>query len=122
MSSPKTPEEALALIKEAAENGNVAFAPSQQAEALDPEIQEIFAAIRVAQTGRTPKRGIMASDESSLSDVLDFDVADGVFTLRPEEVRALSEASQKLGIELHRGDLFVDAALRLRELRSTTKS
>jgi len=115
---PKTSDEALAQIKEAAAAGRMRFADDTVNATLDDEIQQIFVAIRMAVAGQPPKRPLWTADGTSLSAVLPLD-DDGHVT--PEGHEAVARASVDLGIPLSSKDLWRDAALRLRE-KSSTKS
>lgn len=108
---PKTPEEVMAAVKQAVDEGRVAMAEATQAELLDDEIQEIFIAVRIEDGGKIPKRPLGASDQSVIWDVILGDRT-------PNEVA--EAAGKRLGIELSSKDLFVDAALRLRASRAKT--
>lgn len=109
MSGPKTPEEALAFLHEAAAEDRVGFASDAVAATLDDEIQRIFAVIRtIVRGGAPPKRGIWAADDAQIDFVLpDFGKSD-------QDVETLARASSLLGIPLAPSDTWVEAALRLR--------
>lgn len=100
-------KEALEKIKDAAAANKVCFAADDLTEQLDEEIQDIYGAIRVAQTGKPPKRAIWVANGQTLGAVLGSPP-----TL--QDYRALSEAGQALGIPLDSHEYWEVAALRLR--------
>lgn len=112
--APKTPDDALDHLKAALASGNIEFAPSDMADTLDSEIQEIFGEIRTALTGKPPKRPIWAADHATIGFVLDLDANGSVTEVSKE---ALVKAGGRLGINIAETDTFVDAALRLRSMR-----
>lgn len=111
MTATPDPAAALAAIQRAAAEGRIEFAPDSLADALDAEIQAIYAAIRFAQTGKPPRRPIWASDKSWIGDCLPLD-KDGIVSF--DGLQALGAAASSLGILLSPSDTWVEAALRLR--------
>jgi hypothetical protein len=112
--SEESSEETLKRIQEAAtQGGSMSFAEDAQSAMLDPEIQQIYQVL-CSMLGRTPKRALWCSDESKISDVLPWQL-DGQVT--PAAEIALARASQRLGISLGLGDLWIEAAQRFRALR-----
>lgn len=109
--APKSKDEALSHLRSALAEGKVEYGKSTLADTLGPEIQEIFSEIRLALTGKAPKRLIWASDSSRILDILDWKEGGG---LTEGSIQALKTAGKKLGLELSGDDLFVDTALRLR--------
>ncbi len=116
MTIPKSPEEALAVIQAAAQTEDISFANDSLCDLLDSEIQEIYVAIRIAEKGQAPQRGLWMSDGQRISIVMPLG-SDGRAT--PEAGEAVKRAGVSLGIELDIQDKWEDAALRLREKRST---
>jgi hypothetical protein len=112
-----TPEKALALIQEAALTGSIKMADNTQSAALDEEIQAIFVTVRVALTGKMPKRDMFAADRSTISDVLPLSDSGGTAA---EGIIAVAKTSKELGIELSHKDTWIDAALKLRAKRAKT--
>lgn len=110
MTTPKTPEEALAHVRAAAEAGNIEFASDTLCAQLDHEVQIIYRAIRAAE-GKKVKRDLWASDRSTINDVLDTG-ADGKVTA--EAKAAVELAGMALSIPLSCKDLWSDAAMCLR--------
>jgi len=109
MPGPKTPEEALAHIKEAAAEGTLQFASDSLVAPLNAEIQEIFAGIYTILKGCPPKRECWVSDGAHVG---------GMYP-PGDEAGAIAQVSKQLGIPLSGGDLWLDAALRLRDHRRT---
>ncbi len=110
----KTSKDALAEIKEKAAKGKIVFADDTRAVDLDPEIQQIFAALfTLANEGEPPEDGMLASDESLVGDILPWaEDGSGVTT---EGQAYVAHVAAELGIPLSAKDRLVDAALRLRE-------
>lgn len=117
---PKTPEEALAAIKEAAEAGNIEFASDTLTSQLDTEIQEIFRELTFAYRGRYPTRAIWTADGVSLGVILDRDPTSREYTR--ESLEACRTAAEKLGIELSPRMTWEEAALQLRGKRAKIRS
>lgn len=116
MSDPKTPEEALAAIKEAAEEGRVVFASDTVARTLDEYIQRIFREIRITSRGEPPKWPLWAADDCTVGFVLDN------FGKSERDQEVLAAVSAKLGIPLSASDTWVDAGFRLRDHENAVRS
>ncbi len=102
MSQPRSSEEALAEIQEAAREGNIEWADSSRCEELRAEVDRVCDAVRVAADLR---RRPMVTDLSSMSDFRGEGEESGPF---------LERVSEMLGVEVSRGDSVVDVAERLR--------
>ncbi len=114
--TPRTPEEALAHIREAVgDGGTVKFAPDNLTAQLNGEIQRIYGAIRAAE-GREVKRPLWTADGVRIHMVLPWN-EDGTAT--PEGVAAVKAAGEALGIPLTPEDIWEVAALRLRDHEQT---
>lgn len=117
MSEPKTPEDALRAIQEAAKSGDIKFASDELAAQYDEEIQVIFTTLFTALKGRAPKRPIWVADGQTVGVVLDWTKETGY---SPESHEALKTASAQLGIELTPKTVWEDAAAALRAKSPTT--
>lgn len=113
--NPTDPQAALAAIQAAAAEGRIEFAPDSLAAALDPEIQTIYETIRMAETGKPPRRPIWASDDADIAFCLPWN-DDGSVT--PAGMKALAIAASAIGIPLSPRDTWVEAALRLKASRN----
>lgn len=85
------------------------------------EIQAIYGAIRQAQ-GRPNVRGFWTQDGERIRGILDGPVEQGIRIVLDTERLAVTEAGKALGIELSPGDIWEEAAMRLRHQRGTTSS
>lgn len=104
--TPKTPEEMLDFIREAARN-EIVFASDTVASAYDDEIQRIYRMLREVEGKPPPKRDLWVSDDIRIDIVL--------FVEGDEARRVAIEAGRRLGVPLEATDLWVDAAARLRD-------
>lgn len=108
---PRTPEEALARIRQAAASGCVSFEDDSVAARYDEEIQTIFEAIRAAKGLPRSKRGLWTADRQQIGWILKADESGEVL---PDERECVRRAGEALGIELSADDVWEDAAIRLR--------
>jgi hypothetical protein len=117
MAIPKTSEEALAWIRKAATEGEIPFASDVVCAALQAEIQQIYATIRLIETGQPPRRDLWTADGQTIAGVMPRD-ADRKPT--QEACEAVRRAGEQLGIPLLIDDKWEDAALRLRNKQKGT--
>lgn len=108
-------KEAFEKIKDAAAVGTIGFAADDLTGQLDEEIQDIYRAFRLAQTGAEPRRPIWVADVQPLSLVLG---RGGDGNIVGSDLQALVAAGKALGIDLDPNEFWEVAALRLRSHRS----
>lgn len=113
--APKTSEEALVWIQEAMAESNIEFGSDQRASDYDREIQEIYHEIWNILYGRVPRRNLWVADGQRIDVILPLTEL-GHATR--EAKAAVAAAGERLGILLQYSDLWEDAALRLRALRT----
>lgn len=116
MTGPKTPEEALAHVQEAAAKGELEFAGDQLASQVNEQIQRIYREIRIVERGAPPKRGIWVGDNVAIDIVLDD------FGKSEKEQLILAEVSRRLGIPIASSDTWVEVGLRLRDHENAARS
>ncbi len=109
---PQTPEEAMAIIREAADKGNVRFADDTLTAQYNVEIQIIFKALYWAKNGKNPKRGIWTSNEGTIGFLFDWDPETKTYS---EESRAICKTvGDALGVELTPDTIWHEAGAALR--------
>ena len=118
-SGPTTPEEALAWAREAVAEGTIEFGSDTLTAQFDAEIQEIYAAVRMAETGKPPRRPIWTADGQTIGFVVALDDAGRPTAAARDAVRS---AGRQLGIELSVDDVWEEAAMRLRATRAVVRS
>jgi hypothetical protein len=115
---PQTPEETLALIKEAAGNGRIDFAPDSLTAKYDYEIQTIFSLLYFEKRGEKPKRKIWTADGVTVGFVLDYNADTKDYT--PESYEICKRVGEQLGISLTPRTVWEEAAAELRSKNPTT--
>lgn len=102
--SPLTPEQALAMVRRAAESGNVRMAEADELEFYSEEATKICEALESTL-------GIRIGFLSDMSSLSDFAPSDEY----PPTDAYFERLSLALGVVIARGDSIVDVCRRLRE-------
>lgn len=109
---PKTPEEALAEIRAAAEAGRIDFAPDVLTAQYNDEIQRIFIALYTEWNGKPPKRGIWTADGQTVGVLFEWDPETKEYSARSHAT--CKKVGEQLGIELTPRSVWEEAAATLR--------
>lgn len=106
---------ALAQIQQTAKDGDITYADDSLTELYDAEIQEVFEALHMLQRGRRSKRGLWASNQSTVGMCLDL--SEGVPA--PSAYEVCKKLTEQFAIQITPGSLWADVGAALRNKRQS---